>query len=132
MFVSKAEEPNLIRTLHLGRMAVQEYVCPQLVCWPLKQAHRHRCRGFRGSRKLSRGSVRVLAEQGELGWQVYTQNEKSGLQLGTAVGTGSYGIVREASYKGYKVLYLPFASLARALCSLSPYHCFTVCSIFGW
>ena len=43
-------------------------------------------------------------DQGELGWHLLSGTEKSGLQLGTAVGTGSYGIVREAHYRGYKLI----------------------------
>ena len=103
-------------------MAVQEYsVFPhKLFPRPRKLArglNGLRLRALKGRSKARKPAASALGEQGELGWQVLPQNDRSGLALGTAVGTGSYGIVREAYYKGYKVhpssscLSPPFISL---------------------
>ena len=68
---------------------------------PRKRGYGKSGKGLYGFRRLTLVS---FAQQGELGWQMLSKSEKTGLQLGTAVGTGSYGIVREAYYRGYKVI----------------------------
>lgn len=48
-------------------------------------------------------SFAAATRSGELGWQHLHCTEAVDLKLGTLVGAGSYGIVREASLEGAKV-----------------------------
>lgn len=61
-----------------------------------------------GGWRVKRYNARAEKGQGDLGWGLLKDSREAtdGLKLGTAVGTGSYGIVREATYKGYKVRFL--------------------------
>lgn len=53
----------------------------------------------RGLRCIVPASASGLEQPGELGWST----ARAELALGTLVGTGSYGIVREAELKGLQV-----------------------------
>lgn len=64
---------------------------PRVFHWQLSARQLSVCRS---------ASASYAARFGELGWQHLKSTE---LQLGTLVGAGSYGIVREANVKGSKV-----------------------------
>ena len=69
----------------------------------LGQGRRLYVRQLRTSRRSHHSIPACRARHGELGWQQLAPAEDKELELGTLVGAGSYGIVREAKHKGSKV-----------------------------
>lgn len=86
-------------------MAVGALAFQQLLLSPRRSSRRSQklLQSPSVARSLRAGSSALATEFGELGWQHLQSAESVDLKLGTLVGAGSYGIVREADLRGAKV-----------------------------